>query len=95
MNQRETIINLAQKGWSEDQIEQELKIQFGLHAYSQKTIYKWIALTKLDKQDEPNERPGPKLDDQIISRISQILNDDPFASTRQITEELNEDNTTI
>ena len=34
MNQRETIINLAQKGWSEDQIEQELKIQFGLHAYS-------------------------------------------------------------
>ena len=59
-----------------------------MHAYSQKTIYIWIALTKLDKQDEPNESPGPKLDDLLISRITQIPNDDPFASTRQITEKL-------
>ena len=89
------IINLAQKGWSEKQIEQELKIQFGLHVYSQKTIYEWIALMKLDKQDEPNGRPGTKLDDQFISRITQILNNDPFDSTRHIADELNEDNTTI
>ena len=41
MNQREAIINLAQKGWSEDQIEQDLKIKFVLHEYSKKTIQKY------------------------------------------------------
>ena len=56
-----------------------VKNSIWLACVPQKTIYKWIALTKLDKQDEPNDRPGTKLDDQFISRITQILNDDPFA----------------
>ena len=40
MNQRETIINLAQKGWSEDQIEQELKINLAcMHTLKKQYTY--------------------------------------------------------
>lgn len=95
MNQRDTIIKLTKEGHSEKVIEENLKIMFGLQAYSRKTIYKWFTLTKLGKENEPNEKPGPKADDQLICRIQQVLDEYPYASTRQIADTLHENESTI
>lgn len=95
MNQRDTIIKLTEEGHSEKEIEENLKIMFGLQAYSRKTIYKWFTLTKLGKENEPNENPGREADDQIICRIQQVLDEYPYASTRQIADTLHENESTI
>ena len=95
MNQRDTIIKFTKEVHSEKEIEEYLKIQFGLQAYSRKTIYKQFNLTKLGKENGPNEKPGPKADDQLICRITQVLDEFPYASTRQIADILNEKESTI
>ena len=59
------------------------------------TIYKWVTLSKLGKENEPNEKQGQKADDQLICRIIQVLDEFPHAYTRQITDILNENESTI
>lgn len=90
MNQRDFIIKLAKEGHDEKEIEEQLKIMFGQQAYKHTAIYKWMALTSLGKEDAPKEKPGPKPDEQLILRISQILLEYPFASIREIAEDLKE-----
>ena len=81
MNQREVIIQMAKNGRDVEEIEVHLNIMFGQQAYTKKTIYKWMALTKVGKEDAPKEKTGPKPDEQLIVRISEILESDHFAST--------------
>lgn len=96
MEQRERIYELADQGLDEKEIEQILKIEFGLHAYCQKTIYKWMGRHKLGfKFDEKGEAPGPSIDEQLLSRIIEIINEEPFSSTRQIAKVLNENRSTV
>lgn len=90
MNQRDVIVNLAKNGRNVEEIDARLKIMFGQQAYTKKTIYKWKALVTIGKEDAPKEKPGPKRDEQLIERISTIIEANHFASTRQIAEELNE-----
>lgn len=42
-----------------------------------------------------HEKPDPKSNDQLLTRIIQILDDRQFSSTRYIEQLLNEDNSTI
>ena len=96
MKQRERIYELTDQGLEEKEIEQILKIEFGLHAYCQTTIYKWMAHHKHGiKFDEKREVPGPSIDEQLLSRIVEIINDEPYSSTRQITKVLNENRSTV
>ena len=96
MDQRERIYELTRDGYEADQIEQQLQIEFGMQAYCTKIVYKWMARCKLGFEfDEKHEKPDPKLDDQLLTRIIQIIDDQPFSSTRYIAQLLNEDNSTI
>lgn len=90
MKQREVIIEMAKNGRDVEEIERHLHFMFGQQAYTKKTIYKWMALVKIGKEDAPKEKPGPKPDEQLIVRISEILESNHFASTRQIADELKE-----
>ena len=84
-------MELSDQGLEEKEIEQILKIEFGLHVYCQKTIYKWFARHKLGfKFDQKGKAPSPSFDEQLLSRIVGIINDEPYSSTRQIAKVLDE-----
>ena len=96
MEQRTRIFELAQEGLKEIQIESQLKIEFGQHAYNSKTIYKWMARQRLGYQcNEKDDVPGKRVDDQLLKRITEILNAELFSSSRTIAQRLKEDNSTI
>lgn len=67
-----------------------------MQAYCIQTVYKWITRCILGFEfGEKHEKPGPKPDDQLLTRIIQILDDRPFSSTRYVAQLPNEDNSTI
>lgn len=96
MKQRKFIFDQAQNGKNPKEIENLLKEQFGKEAFHKTTIYKWFNYSKLgfDLENE-RERPGPKPDEQLCTRIQQIIEEEPFSSLRSIADELNEENSTI
>ena len=86
----------AEKGLSADSIKCLCKEHFGKQAFSSKTIYKWISMYKLGVPlNEERGKPGPKPDEQLLTRIQELLEEEPFISVRQIAQQLNEAPTTI
>lgn len=95
MKQRNFICKLANEGEKPKNIEELLQRRFGEEALKRSEVYRWAGLAKLGY--DPNyekEKPGPKPDEQLLKRIEEILDEEPFASLHYIAELLNE-NTTI
>ena len=96
MDQKAFIYMQAEKGLSADSIKCLCKEHFGKQAFSSKTIYKWISMYKLGVPlNEERGKPGPKPDEQLLTRIQELLEEEPFISVRQIAQQLNEAPTTI
>ena len=71
---------MYEKDASPEQIKNELDIQFGLHSYSISAVYRKIGLLKCGVNILDNEdRPGRPIDEQLLTRIDQIIEDEPFS----------------
>ena len=93
---RTLIVEMHEKQATPEQIKNELDIQFGLHAYSISTVYRKVGLLKCGKNIlEDEERPGRSIDEQLLYRIDQIIEDEPFASIRYIANILNSPESTV
>ena len=96
MEMREMIFNLHKKGTSPKEIEKILKEEFGKHAYNLSTIYYWIAKAKVGIEDVQDEvRPGRPIDDQLLIRIREVLEEQPFSSINYIANTLKSSKATI
>ena len=84
------------EGLEVKEIKQRLDIQFGLEAYSMKTIYKWKNSRLFPKETEAEKvKPGRKPDEQLLICIQRILHEEPFSSIRYIAHKLKEDPSTV
>ena len=99
MSQKDIIINLYKQGCNHQQISDILKMKFGESTYKPSTIYKWmkeakfnlpLANRRLDEEEAKNA-----IDEQLLLRIQQILEDEPFSSIRSIASVLNAPKSTI
>lgn len=96
MEQRKLIVEMHEKNATPEQIKNELDIQFGLHAYSISTVYRKVGLLKCGKNIlEDEERPGRSIDEQLLYKIDQIIEEEPFASIRYIAHILNSSESTV
>ena len=96
MKQRQTIFDLTEQGLDAKEIESQLQIRFGHQAFSTKTVYKWRAIKRLGLENDLDRgAPGPKPDEQFLTKIDQIFNEKPFSSIRSISRDLNENISTV
>jgi histone-lysine N-methyltransferase SETMAR len=90
------ILDLHAKGLNAKQILPILKDEFGKHAYSLASIYNWLVKARLGQQSvDDAERSGRPLDEQLLTRIQEMLDEHPFSSVRSISRTLNSPSTTI
>ena len=93
---RQLVIDLTKEGKSPREIQGILKYEFGEHALRRSAIYNWAAKARLgfeDVKDQP--RPGRPIDDKLIDRVAEIIEDEPFASVAYIAHILNSNKSTI
>lgn len=96
MEQKRRIYELAEQGLNTQEIKNMLNEEFGKHAYSISSVYLYLKNYKLGTPLKAQKgKPGPKPDEQLIIRITQILDAEPFATTRSIADKLHESKTTI
>ena len=90
MSQKEKIKELAKKGMKNKEIEQELHVLYGASSLKSRATYNYIAETKFSPEAlEEHEKPGRKIDSQLLKRIQEVLNEMPFASSHIINDILN------
>lgn len=59
-------------------------------------LYKWIGRQKLGYEfNEKGDTLGANIDDQLLKRIEQCIEENHFASIRSIAQELREDDATV
>lgn len=88
--QKELIIQLAREGHGYDEIQKELQNQFGQYAYKQNAIYKYMRQVKLGCfEAEVSSFNGERIDEQLLTRILQVIEENPFFSVRSIAMRLN------
>jgi len=91
MEQREKLIELSKSGLSPKEIQEQLKDEYGKHAYSISAIYKWHSRTVTGHTDsKERDKPGKKPDEQLLVRIEQELEAEPFTLVRMISHKLGE-----
>ena len=89
MEQKRRIYEPTEHGLKAQEIKSMLNEEFGKHAYSISNVYVYVKNYKLGISLEAQKgKPGPKHDEQLIIRITQILDEEPFASTRSIADKL-------
>ena len=94
--QKEYIFKLTNEGKRPAEIQQLLQQRFGQEAFHRTTVYKWSAQARIGVDiNDKGEQRGNKPDEQLLIRIQQILDDEPFSSTRSIAHTLNENNMII
>ena len=82
MSQKEKIKELAKKSMKKKEIEQELHVLYGTSYPKSTSIYKYIAETKFSPEVlEEHDKPGRKIDSQLLNRIQELLDEMPFASS--------------
>ena len=90
-SKKEKIKELAKKGMKKKEIEQELHVLYGASSLKSRAIYKYIAETKFSPEVlEEHDKPGRKIDSQLLNRIQEVLAEMPFASSYIIADTLNE-----
>ena len=96
MEQNRRIYELAAQGQNAQEIKNVLNVEFGKHSHTISNIYIYVKNYKLGiPLEAQKEKPGPKRDEQLVIRIHQVLEKEPFASTRYIADMLNENHITI
>ena len=96
MKQRLFICELTKKGTNPKEIKKLLNQRFGQEAFHQSSVYRWSSLAKLGfSPGQDKERPGRRPDEQLLTRIQEVLREEPFASVRRIADILNENSTII
>ena len=96
MEQVSRIKELEAQGLCAKEIKNQLDIEFGLHAFKIPTVYKHLRETKFTKEaNETKQAPGRQPDEQLMTRILQILENEPLFSVRNISRTLNENSSTI
>ena len=99
MQQRKMIFNLHWEGKSFDEISNELKKQFGECVYKLSGIYKWIQRAKVSQcpegEDGIEENNEKRIDEQLLKRISETLEDNPNSLVISITRDFNESHSTV
>jgi len=96
MKQRKFIKDHFEQGQNADEIKEKLDVQFGHEAYSISTVYRKIALLKCgytNLEDAP--RAGRGIDEQLLKRISEVLEEEPYSSVRYIANILNSKESTV
>lgn len=96
MKQVTEIKKLASQKFKASEIKIKMDEMFGQEAFSLATIFKYANEEKFQFNTSQNhELPGRKPDEQLIKRINEILNDEPFSSVRDIANQLRENPSTI
>ena len=64
------------------EIEQKLHVLYGASSLKSTAIYKYIVETKFSPEAlGEHEKPGRKIDSQLLKRIQDVLNEIPLASS--------------
>ena len=96
MQQRNFIKDHHEMGESPEQIKEKLDIEFGKQAYSISSVYRIVALIKCGNTNASFEpRPGRGIDEQLLKRISDIIEEMPCASVRYIAHMLKSNESTV
>lgn len=96
MDQVLRIKELERQQLSPKEIKAKLDIEFGLHALKMPTVYKHAREAKFtQKADETREAPGRHIDEQLMTKIKQVLEDEPNFSVRNIARLINENPSTV
>lgn len=96
MKQVAEIKKLASQKIKASEIKIRMDEMFGQEAFCLATIYKYMNEEKFQFNiNQKHELPGRKPDEQLIKRINEILNDEPFSSVRDIANQLRENPSTI
>ena len=96
MKQVSEIKKLSSQQLNASQIKIKLNEMFGQQAFSLPTIYKYMNEEKFQFNSSlEKDKPGRKPDEQLIVRIQQILEDEPFSSVRGIAWHLKENPSTL
>lgn len=96
MKQRCFIKDHFEQGEHAVEIKEKLDIQFGREVYSISTVYRKIALLKCGQTSlEDAPRAGRSIDEQLLKRISDVLEEEPYSSLRYIANILNSNESTI
>lgn len=94
--QKEYIFELTKEGKKPNEIQQLLQQRFGQEAYCRSTVYKWSAQARIGVDlDDNGEKRGTKPDEQLLYQIEQVLDEEPFSSTRSIADILNVNNVIV
>ena len=94
--QKEVIRKCAEEGQSFDEIQNELQIQFGQQAYKRSNIYKYMKAVKLGCfEAEDSLYNGKRIDEQLLTRIQQEIEEGQIFSVRSLARKLNTNPTII
>lgn len=96
MNQRKFIKDHFEFGEDVPEIKNKLDVEFGHQALSISSVYRRVGLLKCgytELNDAP--RPGRGIDEQLLARISTIIEEEPCSSLRYISNALNESESTV
>ena len=94
--QKELIRKYYEEGLKVDEIQNELNKKFGEQAYKSSTIYKYIEQLKLGCFEEKDSQyNGFRVDEQLLFRIQQEINENKFFSVRSLANKLNVSTSTI
>ena len=93
---KEYIFELTKEGKKPNEIQQILQQHFGQEAYCRSTVYKWSAQARIGVDlDDNGEKRGTKPEEQLLYQIEQVLDEEPFSSTRSIADMLNVNNVIV
>lgn len=90
MEKKERIIELAREGHSPKETFLILQEEFGQHAPCMSCIYKWYQKVKLGAESEQEQnKPGRKPDEELLTKIADLLEEEPFSSIGHMSRTFN------
>ena len=96
MNQRKFIKDHFELGEEVSEIKNKLDVEFGHQALSLSSVYRRVGFLKCgytDLNDAP--RSGRGIDEQLLTKISTLIEEEPYSNLRYISNALNESESTV
>ena len=96
MEMRRRIIELSKDGKSPKDIQLIMKHEFGEHSLGRTAIYNWAAKARLGVENvEDKPRPGRPIDEELINKVADTIEEEPYASVGYIAQTLGSNKATI